>query len=130
MNILFIKCAKDICLQRLGVYVNIPTHTVLPGLSRQGQDSAMSTCQSLSKMQKKTSHLNQKKCKAQKNVSRFIHRYGEYTGDLLTVAGAQELQIYVSFFNVVLNIQSVRAGGGESYHNLKIFFKLKVSCEM
>lgn len=26
-NILFIKCAKDICLQRLGVYVNIPTHT-------------------------------------------------------------------------------------------------------
>lgn len=50
-------------------------------------------------------------------------------GIFLTVAGEQGLHIYVSFFKAVLNIQSVGAGAGESHHNLKIFFKLKVSCE-
>lgn len=85
---------------------------------------------SVKNAKKKSSHLNQKKCKAQKNVSRLINRYGEYTGDLITVAGAQELHIQVSFFKALLNIQLVGAGGGGSHHNLKIFLKLKVSCEM
>lgn len=67
--------------------------------------------------------------KPEKNVSCFTDRYAEHTGDLLTVTGVQGLHIYVSFFKLVLNIQSVGAGG-ESYQTLKIFFKLKVSCQM